>query len=103
MTDQELNELVAKGMGWTYDEKFQDWAEAKDIIRPLPDFCNDLQAAIKVVDFQCDLHKYPAVFTLIRYAPYKWEARFLSGSVRKMGIEETPARAICTAFLAKPE
>lgn len=46
MTDQEINEALARELGWTYDEKFQDWADPEGVLNPLPDFCQGINEAI---------------------------------------------------------
>jgi Phage ABA sandwich domain len=50
MTNQEINEAVARKLGWTYDEKFQDWGNPQDEKMLLPDYCGSIAAAWEIVE-----------------------------------------------------
>lgn len=59
MTDNELNELVARKLGWVVNKTldYQPWyarpggQPESAMIRELPDFCNSIQAAWEMVEW----------------------------------------------------
>ena len=93
LSDQEINEAVARKLGWTYDPKFQDWANAKDEVKPIPDFCHSIAAAWEVVE------KLPSGFCLIRHEDGKFLCMISANRPESGGPQDTAPMAICMAFL----
>lgn len=98
MTDAELNKRVAEALGWTH--VFEGLSRAYDPAgdyRVFPNYATDLNEAVKLPGF--DL--------LERYLDGTYEARFVdrSGPIHRTdeATDDSPARAICLAFLAAYE
>lgn len=102
MTDQERNRAVATKLGWSYDPKFQDWADPEDVIRPLPDYVHDMTAVWVIVQNQ--VVKGLGFALLWSEHTKEWECA-MSPRANENDIIATAASApsaICEAFLKTP-
>lgn len=97
MTDQELNEAVAKKLGIDYCADVECSAETCPCEEKLKDYCNSISAAWEVVE------KIPH-FTLY-YADLfnaRWKCSWLGKETVEWVAADTAPRAICEAFLKLP-
>lgn len=109
MTDQELNEAIARKLGWTKHQDGQ-WNRSHELggevvmFGAFPDYCGSIQAAWEIVEhvqkrwivhvmgglngkyWHCDMRDHPAVNKV-----------YVSESA------DTASRAICEAFLKLKE
>lgn len=105
MTDQEINEAVARKLGWTHLQ----WREGPSFASHwtglrkdhsvevmIPDYCHSIEAAWKIVEH---LVKTKLV-GLVMGAPGKW--MFTIEGRKEMPISDTAPMAICQAFLKLP-
>lgn len=104
MTDQELNEVVARKLGY-HKCKNCDWGYGPDgtcntsLHQHLSDYCNSIQAAWEVVEaIPLALH-----LSLFRAPNNYWTCEIINqkngDSIPIFQIADTAARAICEAFL----
>lgn len=96
MTNQEISEAVARKLGW-YQLGDGQWADAWHIRTNLLPYATDIAAAWEIVDnvsasYRWDLHKNIG----------GWIAR-IGGSEDWSAQADTPAMAICLAFLKLEE
>lgn len=114
MTDAELNEAVARKMGWKpHINKKRNWGVWKkkgyeDIpYQLLPNYCEEIAAAWEIVEKHKDIdnNEFALIFHWIR--PGLWTAGW--GSNTEDGFTfaiyaeaDTAPRAICQSFLKLP-
>lgn len=121
MTDQEINEAVAKKLGWakgSYAEvesvSGNSWTDypkedgtERMVISKLPDFCHDIKAAWEIVDF---IESKQGAFNIIGfwhqpcscgdYDRYRYEVRIYNAKEPPACARADSApMAICKAFL----
>lgn len=93
-TDQEINELVAKKLGWIHCPGLEplSWQRPDNgMLDALPDYCHSIEAAFEIAK---TLSK---IFTLQRLEDLKlWICRI---GISPGQVESTAPRAICRAFL----
>lgn len=108
MTDQELNEQVARKLGW-YALKWRDevsrkpawWGLSKDhtVESLVPDFCHSIEAAWEIFGYASSRY---TDLTLVQDND-RWLAFFGiwdgQGINRNFSRADTAPRAICLAFL----
>lgn len=124
MTDEEINQAVAKRLGWkptrTKYSTFDGQHDA-EVIRyresRLPDYCHSLEAAWEIVE---QVQTKPEHWIACRWKPLcenesggKWNCMIVWQKANSPNGEEhrilgnsyadTAPRAICLAFLALPE
>jgi hypothetical protein len=101
MTDLEINEAVARKLGWVYHEDASPLCWEMPInstvyVRSYPDYCHSIAAAWEVVEFvrgkyAFDLHSSKEKFFVNLSGP-TWK-QMVSGEA------DTAPMAICLAFL----
>lgn len=100
MTDTEINELVARKLGWTIDQtgayKPGDDPQAYDV----PDYCHDIKAAWEVVEKHiCVSDEY---YFCLEFNAMYWEAGWRTTDKNHAvgwSSADTAPMAICLAFL----
>lgn len=108
MTDLELNEAVARKLGWTYSEKDKHWhqpvGDAGGNCWDFPDFANNIEAAWEIVDYcQNKLVLYQIDLSWSRTGE-TWYCTMGTKNQLNEGVgADTAPRAICLAFLKLEE
>lgn len=108
MTDQEINEAVARELGWkprNYDPLSLDpitripcfTAPNGDLYDHLPDFCHSIQAAWEIVEHLYKNH--PTWVFCLRAWPKCVRAEWVLDLIERYAEADTAPRAICLAFL----
>lgn len=100
MTDQEINEAVARKLGWTFhDDPFNGnhWDRYPDghgSEKEVPDYCHSIEAAWAIV---------PEIpyFTICQIGDFVWRVSWLPSTAGPTPFEQadTAPMAICRAFL----
>lgn len=107
MTDQEINEAVARELG--YKKYHQDiegaegydyWSDGKHQNKNDLDFTTSIAAAWEIVEFMYE--KGTSVILNGAYDDRNWECSWITGEVRYMRVADTAPKAICLAFLKLP-
>lgn len=101
MTNQEINEAVARKLGWNYHESLKPvcWqTPAGSYLREIPDYCHSIEAAWEIVEhykpeLDSDGFSLDKDFDSVKAS--QWDCRF--GIVH--GYADTAPLAICKAFL----
>ncbi len=95
MTDQEINEAVARKLGW---KRKAEWEyDTLSSCSAPPDYCHSIQAAWEMVD------KMPPSWSLIRRDDGKFVCTFIGPKgLDGGGAHNTAPMAICLAFLKLP-
>lgn len=92
MTEQEINEAVARKLGWDYRQ--HHWVDPKRFIetKHVPDYCHSIAAAWEILDHR-------NLFFLGKCLSGEYKADLGYGEV----VAPTPAMALCLAFLKLKE
>lgn len=98
MTDQEINEAVARKFGWVYDAKFQDWGDPDGVVMPLPDYCHSIAAAWEAVKY---IQKMEISVDVRAWSSNSFSV-FIRCGIEMTAIANTAPMAICLAFLKMP-
>jgi hypothetical protein len=106
MTDQEINEAVAKKLGWTYQksgvlfgrghrEITENWYRPDGVvnIQGIPDYCHDIALSMKEV-----VEKFDAM-ALVKLSSGGWACNPTPPSFDYLVRADTAPMAICLAFL----
>lgn len=110
MTDQEINEKVAKRLGWTdikdgselgYGIKWigknpnkKDPPSGWDGFDSLPDFCTSISAAWEVVEQAGPQYLFSLYRTLENYDGHRWACVFGDGTHKQSETADTAPMAI---------
>lgn len=106
MTDQEINEAVARKLGWKKEKGFW-WSPIISEVpklttnNPLPDFCHSLEAAWEIVEW-CKFHKRQIHLDTTNVSWVCLIGHSQHGIVVHSGEADTAPLAICLAFLKLP-
>lgn len=94
MTDQELNEAAARGLGWIYEDG--EWHKYANGIcvdeQDLPDYCHSIAAAWEIMNL-------PVAWDLVKQADEIQARLYFPGGNILMAAADTAPMAICLAFL----
>lgn len=94
MTNEEINEAVARRLGWSQDHGI--WERNNDPFRAaLPDYCTDIKAAWEIVP---KLEKF-----VLHYQTDRWVCTFKNGDDVESIVADTAPMVICKAFLKLDE
>jgi len=112
MTDEELQIKAAGLMGWTgvfSDKRSQyilggpPWMDDDDLLKPVPDYHNDITAAWKLVDklieIDSDVEFSITHDTLREVGPWYMDGWMPASDTNFMASAETTGRAITRAFI----
>lgn len=114
MTNQEINEAVARKLGWVYLEDGCEILSLGHLHRPSgvcwfamsPRYCEDIAAAWEIMereDFMIvamsDSKEYRAGKFIGNYGPAGEEPTYVYGHWSVVAVAETAPMAICLAFL----
>lgn len=101
MTNQEINEIVARGLGWVFDPSHSEnrpWkkedANGVQYIR-LPAYCTDIRAAWEIIE-----HLKENIIMDRLQGKWRVLTRADVTSLVIASIADTASMAICLAFLA---
>lgn len=104
MTDQEINEAVARGLGWTYNNKSEPlcWKSPGDkacYLSDVFDYCHSISSAWEVMDTLT--RECGSVDLCWMAGSKKWNCNFMKDFTKEfMHVQEDSApKAICQAFL----
>lgn len=106
MTNQEINEAVAKRLGWKFktdDVSGNHWHKDGYCYDEIPDYCSDIAAAWKIPE-HLKATKYHCV--QLNANVFNQQYGFWIGTIYKQevfGESDTAPMAICKAFLKLEE
>lgn len=102
MTDQEINEAVARKLGWDKMHPCQRHLSKKVradfyIAGPPPDYCHSIEAAWEICDFVKQVH--PEWQVSLFCVDKDWACIFGTAEKHYAEYADTAPMAICLAFL----
>jgi len=105
MNDQELNEAVARKLGYWKDDILNSYTKGPNTVGPTPNFCEDISAAWEIVTSFLATRSSLRSFRLDINNTSRWYAQFRDAEYERLSydaIAETAPLAICKAFLKLP-
>jgi len=98
MTDNEINEAVARKLGWVLGLQFWNHKDKGYLLRNPPPYSTDIKAAWEVVDYVC-AKGYSVTVGQNPCRCLIWKTHEDFNSIAEA---DTAPRAICEAFLKLP-
>lgn len=107
MTDKELNEAVARKLGWIIDttSDFFSWYGRPNsrpesvMLRNLPDYCHSIAAAWEIVEKIIGDGFTISIDGTWRFGKKAYQCRTSARKEAFSGVQDTAPMAICLAFL----